>query len=225
MIKPERMKRRPKGSYRVMGAVGDGVQDKIGELEDGIAYYEPPKSRILYKISSYMRISNDEYLEVYTSRKGKVFLSVTLFILLVCLSGFGIWSLINSNGNFLDPSAENYTPKIKVPENNDSTKIAIPGYSDISMPTGSISHISLWNPKGNPCHFKFFIVLDETKETLYESGLVEPGKAVTEQKLKKEMKEGTYAVTIEIKSYSLKNPKKEMNGGQVQTNLIVSKSN
>lgn len=224
MIRPERMKKKPKGSYRILGAIGDGVQEQIGTYEDGTAYYEAPKSRWLYKISGYMRISHDEYLEVYISRKGRVFILTATLILLLIMSGVGLWALFNNKGNLLDPDAEDYTPKIQVPKNTDASKIAIPGYSDIRIPEGSTAHISLWNPEGNPCYFKFIITLDETKEQLYESGLVEPGKAVTEQKLSRKLKEGSYAITIKIKSYSLNDAEKEMNGGQVQTDLIVVKA-
>ena len=222
VIKPERMNKKPKGSYRVIGAVGKGVHEKTGEYE-GINYYEAPENHIFYKLEGYQKVKDNDYVEVYASRKGKLILSTLLVISLLSLSVIGIWSLMNTGKNLLDSGAKDYEPKIKIPVNSDPTKIAIPGYDSLRMPVGNTSHFSLWNPETNPCYFKFIIKLDETGEKLYESKLGEPGKAVMEQKMSKKLTAGKYAVTIEIKSFSLKDPEKEMNGGEVQTNLTVVK--
>lgn len=222
MIKPERMNKKPKGSYRIIGAVGKGVSEKTGEF-DGVSYYEAPKNHLFYKLEGYQKVKDDDYVEVYVSRKGKVILLTLLVISLLGLSTIGIWSLMNPGKNLLDSGAKDYEPKIKLPENSDPTKIAIPGYDSLRMPEGDTSHFSLWNPETNPCYFKFIIKLDETGEKLYESKLVEPGKAVMEQNMNKRLTAGKYAVTIEIKSFSLKDPEKEMNGGEAQTNLTVVK--
>lgn len=222
VIKPERMNKKPKGSYRIIGAVGKGVREKTGENE-GVHYYEAPKNHLFYKLEGYQKIKDDDYVEVYVSRKGKVILSTLLIISLLGLSVVGIWSLMNPGKNLLDSNAKNYEPKINLPENTDPTRIAIPGYDSLRMSVGNTSYFSLWNPETNPCYFKFIIKLDETGEKLYESKLVEPGKAVMEQKMSKKLIAGEYAVTIVIKSFSLNDPEKEMNGGEVQTNLIVVK--
>ncbi len=222
VIKPERMNKKPEGSYRIIGAIGKGVGEKTGEYED-VSYYEAPKSHIFYKLQGYQRLKGDDYVEVYTSRKGKVILSILLVISLLCLSSLGIWSLMNPGKNLLDPKAQEYVPKIDIPKNSDPSKIAIPGYDSLRMPEGKISHFSLWNPETNPCYFKFVIKLDETGEQLYESKLVEPGKAVVEQEFSKKLTAGRYAVTIVIKSYNLEDPEREMNGGEVQTTLLVVK--
>lgn len=218
----ERMKRKPIGSYRVIGALGAGVGNKLGEYED-IEYYEAPRKTLLYRLQGYLPLQDDEYLEVYQSRKGKVFMVSLCTALLIMMAGLGVWALLNQGKDLFDSNAQDYVPKTNIAKNTDPNKIAIPGYQNIRMPEGTSSHISLWNPEGNPCYFKFMIVMDETKEVLYESKLVEPGKAVIEQTLSKKLKAGEYPITIEIKSYSLDDPEKEMNGGEVQTNLIVVK--
>ena len=46
------------------------------------------------------------------------------------------------------------------------------------------------NPEGNPCYFTFTLVLKDTDETIYQSKMVEPGKAITQITLSKELSAG-----------------------------------
>lgn len=222
IIKPDKIKQWPQGSYHIVGAMGDGVGDEIGEYED-LIFYESPKNRLLYKICGYMNIKDNDYAVIYASRKAKVFMLSLVLIALLILSGIGIWTISNKEGNILDSNAKSYVPKTEIPKNTDENKIAIPGFDNIHMPEGDISHISLWNPEGNPCYFKFTIILEETGEELFHTDMVEPGKAVTEQKLSRKLTAGSHPITIRIESWSLKDTEKQMNGGEVQTNLIAVK--
>ena len=65
--------------------------------------------------------------------------------------------------------------------------------------------------------------MDKTEEILYTSGLIEPGKAVVKETLNRPFPEGVYPITIKIRSYSLEDYEKELNGGAVQTNLVSLK--
>lgn len=222
IIKPDKVKQWPQGSYHIVGAMGDGVGEQIGEY-DGLVFYEDPKNRLLYKISGYMNVKENDFAVIYASRKAKVCVLTALIAILLILSGIGIWTLFNKGGNILDSNAKKYVPKTEIPRNKDENKIAIPGFDNIHMPEGDISHISLWNPDGNPCYFKFTIILEETGEELFHTELVEPGKAVMEQKLSRKLTAGSHPITIRIESWSLKNSDTQMNGGEVQTNLIAVK--
>lgn len=54
----------------------------------------------------------------------------------------------------------------------------IPGYPSITIPADTKDvTVNLMNPEGNPCYFTFTLVLKDTDETIYQSKMVEPGKA------------------------------------------------
>ena len=74
--------------------------------------------------------------------------------------------------------------------------------------------------EGNPCYFKFEIVLKDTDETIFESKYVEPSKAITDVELTKPLSAGEYPATIKISTLSLdgKNP---LNGANVETVLVA----
>lgn len=60
------------------------------------------------------------------------------------------------------------------------------------------------------------------EKTLYESGLVEPGKAVKEFDVENLPSAGDYDMLIKIHTYSLDNPETPMNGAEVATILHVA---
>lgn len=80
--------------------------------------------------------------------------------------------------------------------------------------------MALLNPDGNPCYFKFELVLKSTGETIYTSKLVPPGKAITNITLSKALAEGEYDATIKISTYSLTD-QSAMNGANVETVLVA----
>lgn len=124
----------------------------------------------------------------------------------------------------IDPGAGKYNPEIEVPEEMDPTKIALPGYESLVMAAGSDKlYTALWNPEVNPCYFKFSLVLKESGEILYESGLVPPGEAVTEVTLSRKMEEGEYPVMVKMDSFSLEDKTQPLNGGSSETILEVRK--
>ena len=121
----------------------------------------------------------------------------------------------------LDPNAgtwEGSKPEDKEPS---AKGIKIPGYPSITIAADSENvTMALLNPEGNPCYFKFEIVLKDTNETIFESKYVEPGKAITDVTLTQPLSEGEYPAIIKITTLSLdgKNP---LNGANVETVLVA----
>jgi hypothetical protein len=83
-----------------------------------------------------------------------------------------------------------------------------------------ILNIALRNPEGNPCYFQFELLLSESGESLYTSGLVPPGLVVIEQRLARPLPAGSYGLTIRISTISLAN-QAPMNSADVETTLRV----
>lgn len=101
-----------------------------------------------------------------------------------------------------------------------SDQIVIPGYGDILLEADTRDvMLILPNPASNPCYFRFTIVLEESGETVYSSGLVPPGKAIQSLKLKRAFEVGDYPAVIRIESFSLDKTRTPMNGANVETVL------
>lgn len=105
-------------------------------------------------------------------------------------------------------------------QNASSDQIVIPGYGDILLEADTRDvMLILPNPASNPCYFRFTIILEESGETIYSSGLVPPGKAIQSPKLKRAFPQGDYHAVIRIETFSLDETRTPMNGANVETVL------
>lgn len=100
--------------------------------------------------------------------------------------------------------------------------IQIPGYSDISIASGEKAwKITLANPKDNDCYFKYEITIDDETTPIYESDLIEPGKAITEFEVSKALDAGDYDICFHIATYSMDGENTRLNGADVKALLHV----
>lgn len=82
--------------------------------------------------------------------------------------------------------------------------IAFPLIGNIAIPAETTNvKMLLTNPKDNPCYLDFEIVLADTGESLYSSGMVEPGMCVEEITLSKQLEKGEYDAVMEIRAYAV----------------------
>lgn len=220
-------KKYPKADYIVMGAIGDGLKEKVGDFVLGenkqMSYYTLKYARLLYGISGYVEIGEGKVLAVIKRKtvRNLVVLAGTC-ISLFCIV-FAFMQILPSNG-YLDENAKDYTPQGVVNNNTNPNEISLPGYGDVLMKADTDKlYLALYNPANNPCYFKYIIKL-KNGDSLYESKLIPPGKAVTEVQLNHKMKKGQYDISIEIQSFDLKNKEKRMNGGKTNTTLIARES-
>ncbi|WP_294465389.1 hypothetical protein [uncultured Ruminococcus sp.] len=165
------------------------------------------------------------------SKKSKaIIISLIIFIfVLVCVSAALAFVVLNNTDNeqnqaqqgvVFDGNAYHYEETIK-DENSGSNGIKIPGYPDITFTSDSTDFpITLLNPEGNPCNFKFTLSLKETGEEICATDLVKPGDAISGVKLKNTIAKGEYTLLIDISTFDSESGG-EMNGAQVQTKLTV----
>ena len=117
----------------------------------------------------------------------------------------------------LDPDASTQEAE----ESDPPEGIRIPGYPSITIPADTKDvTVNLMNPEGNPCYFTFTLVLKDTDETIYQSKMVEPGKAITDVTLSRALEKGEYPAVIKITTTSLTDGS-AMNGADVETVLIA----
>ena len=125
---------------------------------------------------------------------------VMILIILVLLIGIPAGIFINKNlsKRDLDSNAVKWTQQ----KNSDPESIKIPGYSTITIPADTKDvKITLGNPEGNQCYFKFELLVDG--ESLYTSDFVQAGYAIENIELEKALEKGTYDAVIKITPYSL----------------------
>ena len=126
-----------------------------------------------------------------------------------------------SAGIELDPNAGEYTGEKPKDEGGAAEGIKIPGYPSITIAKDTTDvTMALMNPEGNPCYFKFVIVLKDSEETIFESKYVQPGDCIYDVKLNKPLAEGEYPAVIQISTIAL-DGETPLNGANVETVLIA----
>ena len=138
-------------------------------------------------------------------------MALAAFILCVLLLLPIVW-----HSNSAIPDKDNNTASLNEPEQIEQIEnIILPGfdYLDINKP-GRI----LCNMNENFC-LQFNIILKDTEEVIYSSGLVEYNSYINNITLIKEIEEGEYEALIFIQPYDLKGNK--TNGALVEIKLKV----
>lgn len=204
-----------KGEYNSNTMVLDEVEHSITQYKRNL--------NIFNRVKGYIECENDKEISYVRIIKKSVWVFIIPFLLIsILISGIYIYQL-NSNKVPVDKSAVTYNFPDGV-ENKSGGEIMTPGYGDLVMKSDTDTiKVNLKNIPGNPCYFKYVIEIADTNEIIYESDLIEPGKAVSEVKLNKEMKEGTYPIRIWVHSYDLKDYTIELNKSKFDVNLKVLK--
>lgn len=121
----------------------------------------------------------------------------------------------------LDENAGEYTGEKPKDQSGEEVGIKIPGYPTITIAKDTEDvQMALMNPEGNPCYFKFELVLKDSGETIFESKYVKPGDCIYDVHLNKPLAEGEYPATIKISTISL-DGETPLNGANVETVLIA----
>lgn len=154
-------------------------------------------------------------------KKRKILLFLIPLLLLIGLLIGGWYFLSHQNTVDLDEAAISYQMPNGM-KNDNPQEIMIPVFNQLKTNHNSNTiSVGLVNPEGNPCYFKYKIVLKESKKTIYESKWIEPGTAVVEIEIKEKLKIGTYPITIKVESGSLDDPSVALNGGEIESTLKV----
>ena len=100
--------------------------------------------------------------------------------------------------------------------------IKIPGYGDITVNSGDTTwQITLLNPEGNDCYFKYAVTIDDSDTPIYTSDLIEPGKAITEFEVSEPLEAGDYEIHLNISAFTMDESLTDLNGADVKAVLHV----
>lgn len=213
------------GGYQIIGALGSGMKRQLGTWKYDDAsypYYEWQYSRFRGDIHSYIPVGDHAYLVVIKSRIIKNIAYLMLFLAIIAaLVALLVLAFHKPTGAPIDPNSSKYKVNMKQETTSEPGTTTIPGYDNVNIQAGTdTAYLALWNPDTNNVYFKFKITLKDSGETLYESGLVPPGSAITKLKLNKKISKGVHPIIISISTFALHDYHQQMNGGQVETNLV-----
>ena len=127
----------------------------------------------------------------------------------------------DGKGIVLEEGAEDWDGEMKGMSEG-QTGIKIPGYGEITVPTGETTwKITLANPEENTCYFKYTVTIDDSETPIYESDLIEPGKAVREFEVTEPLEAGDYEIHLNISTYAMDEELTPLNGAVVKAVLHV----
>lgn len=159
--------------------------------------------------------------------------TILIAVLAVVLVGGGVLIGMNWNDWFgkeeapataqVDEDAEDYTGDrdTYTGEKNTDT-IDIPGFDVMNIKAGETEQsVNLYNPEKNTCYFKMSILLsDGTK--LWESDLIEPGKAIYNLTLNESLSAGVYEdCTLKYECFAMDAEQTPLNGSEIKFTLKV----
>lgn len=225
--KEELYNRYPNGGYRIVGDLRkkhNADYDEILITESSRVFLYPycRRRRKVEKVVGYIEL--EDYPDYYVRILKKSYFKFILFLLtLFILAGvffLGMWMSNKDKVPGLDEASVSY--RVEGMENIDPEIISLPGISVITAKAGeSEVKYPLQNPIGNECYMKYRIIDINSDEVLYESGLIEPGTAITSFQLTKSFSEGEYRVLIEVDAFDINDYKKALNGGEMEAILRV----
>lgn len=218
----------PNGGYLIVGDIKKGKdKDVIGYVveDDKKIQLFPynPNLKSNEKCMGFISVESEEKQEAFARivkrTKRKTLLWLLLFALLI--AGIGGWYWFNGKDRpNLDETAISYHVEGLV--NEDPNNISIPLFTELQIDADTMkgeNHLA--NPEGNPCYFEYHIILKESEEEIYRSELIKPGYAIPEFTANRKLEAGTYPALIRIKTYNLEDHTAQMNGGEVDVQIVV----
>lgn len=226
---PSEDKREKIDHKNIIGDIGCKAKEKAAVLEDQTGKSQIAvgtfHTRLGYskKVKGYIPCQGEDGDNYYVRIVGTSILKVLVPAAIVLLLAFSaiVWLFSDSGKPRLDEAAIAYQMPGGV-TNEDPSQIMMPGFGTIKLLQNSQTvNAALANPEGNPCYFKYVIVLEESQEIIYESGWLEPGTAVTEWEINRELDLGKHPIRIEVQTGSLQDYEQKMNEGTINATLEV----
>lgn len=222
--------RYPNGGYLILADIREGKESDIcgylhDELQKAVLYPYVAKLKRCQKCVGYIQVDSEEnadaFVRIVKTDKKKKFLFWLIPLLLISLLLGGIYYMNQrETPPNLDENAISY--HVDGMKNRDPNQIAIPVFTVFETKAADMKVKSnMANPEGNPAYFEYHVQLKDTKEEIYVSKLIEPGMAVPGFTIGKKLEPGEYEITVTVKCYDLNDHTKEMNGGAMDSKLVV----
>ena len=102
--------------------------------------------------------------------------------------------------------------------------VAIPGWGSLTIPADTEEvTVDFYNPESNKGYYymTFELRLADTGETLYSSGLVQPGLHIQKITLSRGLPSGTYNAILHVQPYEMDEAQTPTNNADMNLKLIV----
>ena len=118
--------------------------------------------------------------------------------------------------------AQDYVGDQEEESNADGALINVKGFGELTFkPNQSKQKVNFNNPSNNKCYMVFTLYMPDGSK-IYESKLVEPGKAIYEININRSLEKGTYEnARLHCSCYSMDGLLKTLNGADLKFNLKV----
>ncbi len=133
-------------------------------------------------------------------------------------------SIVTPSAPDIDPNAGDYVK----PETSEIGGVSIPGWGKLTIPVNTSDDIEVdfYNPEANADKYYLTYELripannEQGYETLYQSGLIEPGKHIQKIDLSRGLPAGTYNATLHVQPYRMED-KSLTNNTDLKLELVV----
>lgn len=135
-------------------------------------------------------------------------------------AGTPVLGLTEASAPGLDPDAAEDTPAPEAEEPG----ITIPGWGSVTIAADTADvTVDLYNPEENEglYYLTFQLILADSGEVLYSSGLVPPGEHIRRITLSRPLAAGQYGAIIFVQPYTVEAEPKATNNANMETVLIV----
>ena len=158
--------------------------------------------------------------------------TILIILAVIVLVGGGVFVGINWNNWFgadtpaiadVDSNAEDYTGDRDTYTGQKNTDtIDIPGFDAMTFKADETEQsVNLYNPEQNSCYIKMSIYLEDGTK-LWESALVEPGKAIYTLTLEQALSAGTYEnCTLKYECFAMDEEQTPLNGSEIKFTMNV----
>lgn len=152
--------------------------------------------------------------------KKKITLYAVISILLIV--GLSVVYFLQTENPLMkvDSTAVNWDGERKKDKEKKQETIAIPGFSELGfIANEKIQEVNFYNPEVNDCYFKLTLLTEES-EVMWQSELIEPGKALYSIELSREFAEGTHEnVVLKYECFTFDEQQSPLNGSEI--NLTI----
>lgn len=139
-------------------------------------------------------------------------------------AGTPVLGLAEASAPGLDPDAAAVTPTPEPAPEAEDPGITIPGWGSVTIAADTADvTVDFYNPEENEglYYLTFRLILADSGEVLYSSGLVPPGEHIRRITLSRPLAAGQYAAVIFVQPYTLEAEPKATNNANLETVLIV----
>ncbi len=183
---------------------------------------------ILYRNAGYIQISNNEFAVI---KKSNILFLVLYFSAVISIAVLMAFCLTDYSGalaqnvkNECQVKEEIVLPYKMTTKQFIDTKNAVfevPQQSAINFKANQrLQSFSFSNQKVNPYYIVIQIMLQDSREIIYESDFIPPGGALQKIELKKIMEEGTYNAVIRYFTYSFDSEMKTLDSYNTNVEII-----